>query len=156
MHFIHARRGWERSSAREVVADVDERTGEVILRIPREGATTWREHGPERLAEVLRRSGGHAVWRPEYHLLCLPSGRRGLFLFNLARPEEWVPCLPPQEPADADFPALQTAPGVFRPPRADEDAAGWARAVAEALDRDWNRGESARPQTPRSGEGDLA
>lgn len=144
VHFIHARRGTERSTPHDVTVEVDEAARTVRLHGVDAGPQTWRNHDPGRLGDALRRSEGRAVWLPEYHLLRVPAARRSRrYLFNLARPDDWVPCLPRQEPDDRDAPPLQTAPGLFRPPRAGEDAHEWAEAVADALYRDWDRGGGA-------------
>ena len=76
VHFIHARRGTERSTPHDVTVEVDGAARTVKLPGVDAGPQTWRNHDPGRLGDALRRSEGRAVWLPEYHLLRVPAARR--------------------------------------------------------------------------------
>ena len=153
VHFIHARRGTERSTPHDVTVEVDGQPGPSGCTAPtpgrRPGATTI----PGGSATRSDAAKGAPCGSPSTTCCAFPPrGGAGLYLFNLARPDDWVPCLPPARARRSGRPGPAAAPGLFRPPRAGEDAHEWASAVAEALARDLNRGGGARPQPPRSGE----
>jgi hypothetical protein len=117
VHFIHARRGMERSTPVQADVDVDVGTGTVWLTGPEAGPRVWRNHDLRRLAAALEFSAGRAVWLPEYYLL-QTAGRAGeSYLFNLVRPQQWVPCRPPRRPPDTDVLDVQTVPGALPRPR---------------------------------------